>query len=914
MIYVAKIPVSCYSCIMGITVRKQLRTRLGLFAALFILAAFSLFARDVRILVEDADLNMPLEGATIRSWDGSQHACDENGVAVITVPDDRQVLVQIAYPGYEGGRLVITLATDSFTVGLRLSGVMEGKELVLEAGRPGSSETRTGRSVAVSGRDVAQTAEIGIIEDVMSSVKLLPGVGYAGFFNAQPSIRGGDPEDLSASVNGHYVMNPYHWYGGFSIFDPRMVASAQLSHGVFSSRYGNTVSGLLEITAKEPSTTDTEFELGASTSAASANLSFPLGDKGGVLVMGRATYYDPVVWGAQELAKEIKALEVVNSIDRAPYIYSGTITGNYRFSSNLELHATGFWGMDGVAVTFRNPYFLADGLNSRTDIDFEWTNYQGFFTTGLSWNPRNDMLLKFTAGAGYEQAKIDGEMVYDIKNKPFSPEFKNGIYGQVLSNGNLVNLDTPYNFDTINASDTVNTLFNAQGRVDYDWDIGSGFIVAAGAQELFLQSRSEGYQASSAEMIFNELSAKNQEELTKTTFKYNTLYQNAFMQEYSRVSFLRKFNPDAGNMLFTTSAYGLAEYFSPNNRFNAELGLRVDHYYLLGDGISLSSLPIPNPRLNVDFNVFKNRGSVRSFDLSAGTGLFSSMNGTIMRAEKDFKLQELKPNRSWTSIVGAKLELPEGLNINIEGYYKRIWDRLYVPIKFFLPESGSDTTVTSSNVEVTPRFNGKGNVWGIDLMIQKLQSRYWDGWLSCSYNWAMYWDPEGGYSDLTISGGTRGKNWYFPAYHRYINLNLVFNVRPTPRINIYTRFGLATGEQVAKPITDTPVSYPVLVYDPDNVDNSYFIEKYYWPTVLNDRNRNAPALPMDIKLSIFGKNASGKARYEVYVAVENVLIMIYNAQNNTTFNAYTGKTDTGSNIANYEIPVPIPSFGFKYSY
>ena len=254
--------------------------------AVVFLSAVPLFARDVEITVIDIDLVMPLEGAIIRSWDGNEYICGEDGKAVIQAPDNRQVVIQAAYPGYETGRLVVTVTGNSFTAALRLSGIMENRELVIEAERPGLSETRTGRSVAVSGREIAQTAEIGIIEDVMSSVKLLPGVGYAGFFDAQPSIRGGDPGDMRASLDGYYILNPYHWGGGYSIFDPRMVESAQLSHGVFSSRYGHSISGLLEITTKKPSPAETQFELGLNTSAANFSLSIPLAGNGGFCLWG----------------------------------------------------------------------------------------------------------------------------------------------------------------------------------------------------------------------------------------------------------------------------------------------------------------------------------------------------------------------------------------------------------------------------------------------------------------------------------------------------------------------------------------------------------------------------------------------------------------------------------------------------
>ena len=193
----------------------------------FFLLSFSLFAREVEIIVEDIELGLPLEGAVIRSWDGTEYICDVDGKVIVSVPDDRQVVIQAAYPGYETGRLAVTATGASFILGLRLLDIMEGKELVVEAARPGTSETRTGRSVAVSEQELARTAEIGIIEDVMSTIKLLPGVTDT--FNTLPSIRGGEPNDMNAYLDGYYIDNPYQWGGGFSIFDPKMTQSAQLS-------------------------------------------------------------------------------------------------------------------------------------------------------------------------------------------------------------------------------------------------------------------------------------------------------------------------------------------------------------------------------------------------------------------------------------------------------------------------------------------------------------------------------------------------------------------------------------------------------------------------------------------------------------------------------------------------------------
>ena len=874
-----------------------LRPKVLILALLPLFAALPAFARDVTITVVDTELGLPLEGAVIRSWDGAQYVCDENGRALVSVPDERQVVVQAAYPGYESGRLVVAPGGSAYTLHLRLSGIMEGRELVVEAARPQTGETQTGRSVALSGRDIAQTAEIGIIEDVMNSVKLLPGVGYAGFFDAQPSIRGGDPGDMRASLDGFYIFNPYHWGGGFSIFDPRMVESAQLSHGVFSSRYGHTISGLLDVTTKKPSPTETQFELGVNTSAANFNLSLPFANRGGILFMGRVTYYDPIIWLSQQMAKAIpiEELQTVNAIKTAPYIRSTTVTGNYRFFDNLELKATGFWGMDGVGVNYKNSS-RTSSLDSDTIMDFNWTNYQGFISGGLSWNPRNDMLLKFTAGTGYEQAVLDGNMQYNILNKYFSPIFSSSKYFQDMLESGMIK--EPYNFNTAMRFKENDLMFNAQGRIDYDWELGKGFLVAAGIQEMFTRSESRGTQIVHTLKWFSDFKPLEQEALFASMGIPDPATQE-ILRDFLLVSLPLKYNPNAENNLLTTSPYGLVEYHTPGSRFKTELGMRLDHYYLIGEGFSLQSKPALSPRLNMDFNVFKNIGYVQSFDISAGTGFFSSMNNNVFTAVEKYNITEIKPNRSWTSVLGTKLELFNGIVFNIEGYYKYAFDRMYTPVNIGL----------DGKPDVKPHFNGEGKAWGIDLLLQKTQSRYWDGWVSYSFNWVKYRDPDAGNADMGLSGGENGNDWYFPSYHRFHNFNLVLNIKPVSKMSIYNRLSFASGIQINRRIGDHPISYPVYV-----LEDRKFIELFYWPAVRDENNRTTPSILWDIKVSIFGNSRNGKVIYEMYNGIENVLGLLYSAQGNASFNQYTGEIDTGGMFAAYEIPIPRPSFGFKFSY
>jgi hypothetical protein len=827
--------------------------------AVFLSLCAPLFARDVVVTVSDADLAIPLEGAVIRSWDGSEYVCDEEGRAVVVVPNDRQVVIRIAYPGYENGRLLISVGGDEFSCALRLGGIMENRELVIEASSPEASETRSGRSIAISGENLSRTAEIGFIEDVMTSIKLLPGVGYSGMFDAQPSIRGGFPGDLMAALDGFYIENPYHWGGAYSIFVPQMVESARLSHGVFSSRYGHTISGLLEIIAREPSPTETQFDLGVSTSETNLGLSFPLEGKGGIMAMGKVTYWDPFVALAKLIAKGVPELEIINSVTTAPYIRDFSITGNYRFSTDMELTATGFFGSDGVGAEYHNEY-ERKSADRTVDLIFDWMNYRAFGIAGLTWIPRRDIVFRGSAGAGLYETDMIADISMELPREPdYMPpslippddpeeEREGPVFWDYLSSMN-------FNGEMINKTITY------QGRADFDWEFREGFIFAAGAQELYSQ-------------------------WIETEDFYRSFKWYIPLPPNSGFDFEPDYPPlDVKNHGLSSSVYSLLEYLGPGQKFGAELGLRVDHFYFVGRDFTIQTIPVLNPRINLDFGILKNRGSIDALTFTVGTGLFSSMNDAVSSIDISNNIDdfELKPNRSWTSIMGAKIDFAAKFSFNIEAYYKHIFDRAYRVSNIY---TGADPDNPFDDIrDIGYHFNGEGRIIGFDFILQKLESRFWDGWLSYSYTWAQYRDPDtvpdpippGVDKDAYLK---TGNNWYYPSFHRYHNINLVLNFKPSRSFNIATRFGFATGT-------------------PKDDENSERIG-FSWP--------------VDVKFSFFRFNPRGKVNTEIYLGIENLQALVYDAIWIARVNGYTGEEEPGEYKPVYDLPIPMVSFGFKWRY
>jgi hypothetical protein len=250
-------------------------------------------------------------------------------------------------------------------------------------------------------------------------------------------------------------------------------------------------------------------------------------------------------------------------------------------------------------------------------------------------------------------------------------------------------------------------------------------------------------------------------------------------------------------------------------------------------------------------------------------------------------------------VVGAKFDFSGGYSFNIEAYYKQVFDRAYSVTLRDLDNGTSDVDFL---------FDGEGRIWGFDLMLQKLESRYWSGWISYSFNSARYRNPQA----LTTTGKDVKEQgiWFYPQFHRFHNLNLIVNIKPTKRFNIMTRLGFASGRK--KQVVGGITFYPVLAID--SKGNTTIIEKYKRESYYSDDERTTWSIPLDLKFSLLFFNRTGKVHGELYVAIENLASLFYKAKANTSFNAYTGQEDRGSDAGVYEIPLPMPSLGLKWTY
>jgi hypothetical protein len=292
---------------------------------------------------------------------------------------------------------------------------------------------------------------------------------------------------------------------------------------------------------------------------------------------------------------------------------------------------------------------------------------------------------------------------------------------------------------------------------------------------------------------------------------------------------------------------------------------------------------VVNPRLNLDFGILKNRGVLESLDLALGTGLFSSLDGSLHYLEARHHIGDfdVKPSRAWTSLAGISLDFTADLQISVESYYKQLFDRTYTVLEA-LP----------GGAERSWGFDGEGNIWGVDVLLRKTEGRYWDGWISYSFNYARYYD---------------NSQWYYPPFHRFHTINMVVNLKPQRQFNIAVRLGFASG----KPQREFgPVSSEIV-----RTPSGDLIEQFMRTAAYSDSARTAFSLPLDLKFSWFRYNPNGKARFEMYAAVENTLAMMLPSIKSSMVNRYTGQIEEAGGMAVMtQLSMPMPSFGAKWSF
>ena len=220
--------------------------------------------------------------------------------------------------------------------------------------------------------------------DVFRVLQLMPGI--SSFENSsQLNIRGSSPDQNLVMFDGFTLYNLDHFFGLFSALNPNVIKDIQVYRGGFDSRYGERVSGIVDITGKSGNQQKPEFYGGINLISGNLTTEIPVNKKITLVAAGRRAYSDVYSsWFADALLAD-----KFGQNQRFPDPNANTITPEFYFSDyNLKLTFT-----PNQQENFSFSYYGAkDYLNSsnintndRGEMNTEDINKWGNYGFGAAW-------------------------------------------------------------------------------------------------------------------------------------------------------------------------------------------------------------------------------------------------------------------------------------------------------------------------------------------------------------------------------------------------------------------------------------------------------------------------------------------------------------------------------------------------
>ncbi len=835
---------------------------------LFLLFSTSLlFAAELKISVIDRDLNFALEGAKI-SFSGTKEGepafTDEEGKAIISLPDSiSSGTLHVTYPGYKDELVTFSSESENLVISMSLAEIVEGEELVVRRFSPEKTEEKTGVSTVITKEEMHTTANIGLVEDCMASVRTLPGVSFSGAWGTEPSVRGGEPREMACLLDGMYTIYPWHWGGGVSIFNPSFVDSIKLSNGIFSAKYGRASSGLLEVTTLKPDFEHVHVNFNLSTTCADAFLQLPFGkDVGGMILGSHLSYLEPFVWAAKKAG--VSSLDM---IERAPYIRDLFMKTNFTPSPEFDVSFVAFFGSDGLEIDQTES---EDGLKTRSIMNYDI--YQGLAGLNVKYLTSDSVLL---------HGLLSYNVMYEDMLLKMSESGKIGYTDEFVSKyGSIypgVTKGASYSLNNLQ-SENVEKIKNhlLSGRFESEIEISERQHICTGFEETF----------STAE----------------TTEKSNgwTDIEVGGSRLFKNVNFLSE---NKGNCILDNAVFVTWNWGNENDLIQSEVGFRGEFITLWNNSqdYRLNIIPDICPRFSITLTPWRDVGEFEKISITTGAGLFVSLPREAMLFSKNMGLKDfdLHANRALMAVLGADAQLAGGWKLKLETYYKHYLSRIYT-------YEVLDASSNYQNVSLRSDSNGKGKVFGIESMIERKVGKRWDGYLSYSFIWAKMKNPANIKADEYAQAmyGSPLDEWYYPSYHRFHTLNLVSNWHFGKEWTFTLKGTLATGVPKSE---ESDVSCYA-----SKMEDGTIIQRYSRSYVYSDTLRTCISFPIDIRLAYQWKTNNEKTSWEFYFAVQDINLGGRNKEQ--SFNRYTGKMSDVKETADFGIGMPVPSLGLKVKF
>ncbi len=131
-----------------------------------------------------------------------------------------------------------------------------------------------------------------IESDIFQGIQLIPGINSPDETATGIQIRGGSPDQNLILWDDIKMYNTGHFFGMLSAFNPNIVSEARIFKGGADPKYGDRVSGVIDIASDQKVPEKFNGGMGANGTHGDVFLKAPFGKKVGLVFSGRRSYTD----------------------------------------------------------------------------------------------------------------------------------------------------------------------------------------------------------------------------------------------------------------------------------------------------------------------------------------------------------------------------------------------------------------------------------------------------------------------------------------------------------------------------------------------------------------------------------------------------------------------------------------------
>lgn len=784
--------------------------------------------------------------------------------------------------GYESVRRQVTVGsggTVRLDFQLKESAVqLEGVEVRAERKRQEQSDTRASVT-KIDPRDAKYLP--GAAEDVMRSLRALPGVVAPNDFSAQLVVRGSGPDQNLIIIDEMEVFNPYRLYGFVSMFNPETISDITLLSGGFPAKYGDRLSAVLDVTNREGKATGA-INGKLNTSVTNANLMFegelPSVLNGGWLVSARRTYYDLILGPIARSA---------NLVD-----------GDVAFPNFLDLQ------FKAVIAPWPSHSFVVNGLTSRDGTELvssaQRDRLDSISINDQSFNSLVGATWRFTPSASFV-SKTSFSWYQNRGETEFGGEGGSQLlYGDMSRDSIIMMLRR-----------LPQAVQDSLRRLGINPDNPPAFSLSDG----------------NAAFNFRKMTLKNETswQAGNHLLEFGVggdLINTAVEFSVEQDSLLKMFQNASGRAGLPDSVLNSVDYYRLNgfvqdrisfgDRFFLQPGLRFDYYKIidrsyLAPRISASYAIDPLTTVRGAFGLYyQSPGYEKLFDRQTYFDLNSP------------RIADLEAEKAIHYVLGVERLLSEEWQVRVEGYYKDfddliIQERLTGTRYVSTPKPGGDrrrasgwntpVAVVGDSVTPIPVNAATGEAYGIEILLQKIGSvgdSPLNGWIGYTLAWANR------YRD--------GVTFPFNFDQRH-TINLVLNYRVNSWLELGGNFQFGSGF----PYTPALGANPTVVMNTDSngvktpgVATNVFGEVLFSIDRGDVSNINSARLPAYHRLDIRATTYADwwGLDWTIYLDVVN----IYNRKN-VLSRSYSVDKESGNIVVRqvYMLPI-IPTLGFSVKF